>query len=238
MFQHQDVRGKAHDIFEVVGHEDQRHLQRTAQAVDLSSEDVCERNDRRQRTARRAAAPPALVPALLRARRAAVRRRTTRVAVSNRVQQGGRDPAAPWPGRVVPLADDARVRSSRCQEPSDVETSAYSWKTNPTARRCGGQNTPASVSVHVSPPDCTRACAGRARPAIERRIVVLPLPDGPKIASTCTRVAGELDVEGNRTLLTKGHGEAVVRHDVVPPVATTSSWPSASRPRRRAASPP
>ena len=31
----QDVRRQAHDIFEVVGHEDQRHLQRPAQAVDL-----------------------------------------------------------------------------------------------------------------------------------------------------------------------------------------------------------
>ena len=49
----------------------------------------------------------------------------------------------------------------------------------------------------------------------------------PENREHMTRVATELDVEGNRTVLAKAHGEAAVRHDASPPVATASSWPSA-----------
>ena len=61
-------------------------------------------------------------------------------------------------------------RSARGRCPSAVITlpsavrcgkSAYSWNTNPTARRCGGAKAPVAVSVQVSPPDRTDACAGR-----------------------------------------------------------------------------
>src|SRR5262245_24795366 len=62
--------------------------------------------------------------------------------------------------------------------------SAYSWKTKPTARRCGGSYTPDCETVHVLAPARTSARAGLDKPAIARRMVVLPLPDGPKIAST------------------------------------------------------
>src|SRR5262245_62950562 len=41
-----------------------------------------------------------------------------------------------------------------------------------------------AVSSHVSSPDRTTAVAGRYNPAIVRRIVVLPLPDGPNSATT------------------------------------------------------
>src|SRR5262245_18712554 len=40
-----------------------------------------------------------------------------------------------------------------------------------------------------------------------------------------TRLAGEVDVKRNRTLLANGDSEPVLRHDVVPPSETTSSWP-------------
>ena len=49
----------------------------------------------------------------------------------------------------------------------------------------------------------------------------------PENREHITRVATEFDVEGNRTVLAKAHGEAVVSHDARPPVATASSWPSA-----------
>ncbi len=48
----------------------------------------------------------------------------------------------------------------------------------------------------------------------------------PENREHMTLVATEFDVEGNRTVLAKAHGEAVVRHDASPPVATASSWPS------------
>ena len=111
MFQHQHVRGKAHDIFEIVGYEDQRHLECTAQAVDFSLQtsangtiDGRERLVKEQhrglscqRSCERDALPfPAgqlVWPFRI---------------VSNKVDEIQQ---FLWPGRVVPLGDDGRVRS-------------------------------------------------------------------------------------------------------------------------------
>ena len=108
-------------------------------------------------------------------------------------------PAAPRPWRVAPLADDARARSSRCREPSDVETTrTLGRRTLPPVDEAATKRRH-RVSVHVSAPDCTVGMRRSGEAGDERRIVVLPLPDGPKIARTCTRVAAEFDVERNRT---------------------------------------
>ena len=95
----------------------------------------------------------------------------------HRIQQFRR-PRAPLGRRRCPSAVMTLPSAVRCGK------SAYSWNTNPTARRCGGENTPHPCPSRCRAPDRTRPCAGRERPAIARRIVVLPLPDGPKIART------------------------------------------------------
>src|SRR5437764_4102030 len=60
--------------------------------------------------------------------------------------------------------------------------SAWCWNTNPQPRRSGGRSIPRAVSSHVSL-QSTRPARGRARPAITRRTVVLPAPEGPARAS-------------------------------------------------------
>src|SRR5262249_43008830 len=60
---------------------------------------------------------------------------------------------------------------------------AYSWKTSPTDRSSGGSSMPRPPSNQVSAPRAIRPASGRARPAIARRTLVLPDPDGPRSAS-------------------------------------------------------
>ena len=60
---------------------------------------------------------------------------------------------------------------------------AYSWNTRPTRRSSGGRETPAAASNHTSSPSAIRPSAGADSPAIARRIVLLPAPEGPTIAS-------------------------------------------------------
>ena len=61
--------------------------------------------------------------------------------------------------------------------------SAYSWKTSPTERRSGGRSTLAAASNQALPPRAMRPRSGRRRPAMARRTVVLPAPEGPTSAT-------------------------------------------------------
>ena len=64
----------------------------------------------------------------------------------------------------------ARTRHSRRR--SGAETAHRDWKIMPMSRRCTG------VSVTSSPPTTMRPASGSSKPAIMRRLVVLPQPDG------------------------------------------------------------
>ena len=200
MFQHQDVRREAHDIVEVVRHENQRHVAASDASCRSRSEDACGRHDRRQRTARRAAAPRARAQAPARARRADARRRTIRVDVSTRVQPGGRAPAVPRPWPDAPLADDGRARSSRCREPSDAETARTPGTRTPPrvdeAARTRRRQCP-SMCRHRTARG--RALGGRGRRCTQdRRLAAARRPEDREHV---TRVAREFDVERYRTLL-------------------------------------
>ena len=196
------MRRQPHDIVEIVRDENQRDVERPAQRVDLVLQAPADARDRRPRTARRAAAPPARAPAPARARRADARRPTARAA-------GG----SCCPDRCTSASSaSARARrSARGRCPSAVITlpaavrcgkSAYSWKTNPTARRCGGANVAVrGVGPRSRRPSGPTACAGRYSPAMraqDRRLAAAGRPeDGEHVAG----VAGELDVERNRRRL-------------------------------------
>jgi len=52
--------------------------------------------------------------------------------------------------------------------------SAYDWKTMPTLRRFGGTFVTSRPSIVIAP------AVGCSKPAIIRRVVVLPQPDGPR----------------------------------------------------------
>src|SRR6267143_2971 len=57
---------------------------------------------------------------------------------------------------------------------------AYDWNTMPRPRRFGGTNTPRCEEYTISPPTEISPCRGLSRPAMERNVVVLPQPLGPR----------------------------------------------------------
>jgi len=54
---------------------------------------------------------------------------------------------------------------------------AYDWNTMPMSRECGGTKWPFPETTR-SPMRIVPA-SGRSRPAMQRRVVVFPQPDGP-----------------------------------------------------------
>src|SRR5947209_3071419 len=56
---------------------------------------------------------------------------------------------------------------------------AYDWNTIPMLRRRGGTCTPRSGAATSSPPIAIMPPVGCSSPAMQRRVVVLPQPDGP-----------------------------------------------------------
>src|SRR5688572_6606630 len=61
---------------------------------------------------------------------------------------------------------------------------AYDWKTMPISRRSGATNTPAAGSLTTRSPMAMRPASFCSRPAIIRRVVVLPQPEGPSSVSS------------------------------------------------------
>src|SRR5258708_22261226 len=57
----------------------------------------------------------------------------------------------------------------------------------PMLRLCGATKTPRSTSTIGLPEKVIRPASGRSRPAIIRKLVVLPHPDGPSSVKTCPR---------------------------------------------------
>ena len=55
---------------------------------------------------------------------------------------------------------------------------AYDWKTMPMSRACGWTNRPFPESKES--PSLIVPPSGRSRPAMQRSVVVLPQPDGPR----------------------------------------------------------
>ena len=64
--------------------------------------------------------------------------------------------------------------------------SAYDWKTMPTLRWFGGLRVMSSPSTVILP------AVGISNPAIMRRVVVLPQPDGPRNETNSPRSAARL----------------------------------------------
>ena len=56
---------------------------------------------------------------------------------------------------------------------------AYDWKTIPSRRSLAETSVPASASKSARPPTNTVPASGRSSPAMQRRVVVFPQPDGP-----------------------------------------------------------
>src|SRR5436305_3376432 len=56
---------------------------------------------------------------------------------------------------------------------------AYDWNTMPMLRRRGGTCTPRSGAATSSPPIAIAPPVGCSRPAMQRKVVVLPQPEGP-----------------------------------------------------------
>src|SRR5438094_836300 len=57
----------------------------------------------------------------------------------------------------------------------------------PMLRLCGATKTPRSASTIGLPEKMIRPASGRSRPAIIRKLVVLPHPEGPRSVKTCPR---------------------------------------------------
>src|SRR5256886_1997513 len=57
---------------------------------------------------------------------------------------------------------------------------AYDWNTMPSPRRFGGTKPPRCEEYTISPPTEISPCRGLSRPAMERKVVVLPQPLGPR----------------------------------------------------------
>ena len=90
--------------------------------------------------------------------------------------------------------------------------SAYSWNTNPTARRCGGTKVSVEVSFHVSPPTRTDGGGGTIESgnrAEDRRLAAARRPeDGEDIAC----VAGQIEIEWDGTRLPKRDRQSALSH--------------------------
>ena len=224
--QHQDVRRESQDILEVVGDENQRHLQRAAQAVDLAletppngtidgSERLVEEQHRRlagQCSGERDALP--LAPGQFVWSFRIVSRKVHRIQQFRCSRPPLRSPTMPECGHDV--AERRQMRKQRVL----LEHEPY----GPSVRR------PEYAGIRLRPGVGTGVHAamrwpGEAGDRAEDRC--LTTSRRPENREHLTRVAPELDVEGDRTVLAKAHDEAAISHGARSPVATASSWPSA-----------
>ena len=64
---------------------------------------------------------------------------------------------------------------------------AYDWKTMPSPRAFAGTWAPDRAESRVRPPTTISPLSGVSRPAMQRRIVVFPQPDGPSRAKNSPR---------------------------------------------------
>ena len=101
---------------------------------------------------------------------------------AGRSARAARRPGRRGRGRVA-------ARSRCCRPTERCGNSATSWNTMPTRRRSGGTEAPAPDTRR--PPISMVPASGASSPAIRRRNVVLPQPDGP---STVEHLAGQ-DIE-------------------------------------------
>ena len=184
MIENHQVRRQPDDVVEVVRDEDQRNVERSSQLVDLilqppshrtidGGKRFVEQEHRRlARECTRQRDPLALTARQL------VRPAIVVIGQVHQVEQliGARARRSP--------RGDARAPSSRFLSPSGAERARI--PETPRQQRGDGAErryAPLYRSTCLGPVG-TRACAGDSSPAMLRRIVVLPLPDGPKMAST------------------------------------------------------
>src|ERR671919_1240137 len=71
----------------------------------------------------------------------------------------------------------------------------------PRPRRFGGTNTPRTEEKITEPPTTISPARGRSRPAIERRVVVLPQPLGPSSVKSLPGGTSKLTSCAARTTL-------------------------------------
>src|SRR5205085_11519460 len=84
--------------------------------------------------------------------------------------------------------------------------SAWSWNTRPQPRRSGGTSTPRAVSSHTSL-HSTRPARGRESPAMTRRTVVLPAPEGPARASGAPAATSNPTPSASTRSINQLHGQ-------------------------------
>ena len=201
LVQDQQVRRKPDDVVEIMGDEDQRNVERSTQLIDLvlkvpadgsvdSRERLVQEQDRRLARQRTGQRDPLTLAARQRVRPA--------IHLSGQVHQrqqllGLRAAFAP---RAVAKRGDRRCR--RRSSGGTARTPERRTRPRGDAR---GAKSPDAVSVHTSLPERMLACSGRYSPAMLRSTVVLPLPDGPKIARTSPASQANRDIDRNGAAL-------------------------------------
>ena len=177
------MRRQPQHIVEVVRHEDERDVERASQRVDLilqpAADDAIDGGERfvEQQDRRFASQRP--------------RERHTLTFAAGQLVRPAIDTALEMHLREQPFGAGAAFGGRAMAERRDhvagrgqMRKERVFLKDEPDGAAMRRLERAGRVSVQVLAPARTIACAGFDSPAIARRIVVLPLPDGPKIAST------------------------------------------------------
>ena len=231
LLQHQHVRGEPHDILEIVRDEDQRHVERPAQRVDLVLETPAHRaidggkrlveQQHGRLASQRSRERDALTLAARQLVRSPGHAGRTGAPASAALPRGARRSArGRCPSAVITLPDRGQVRKERVLLEDEPDRAAMRRRERPG----GGVGPGLGARSHRR---LRRSIESRDRAQDRRLAAAGRAEDRQHVA----RVARELDVERDRTRLTKADRQAPVSHGEDPRDATAPSSPSAWPPR-------